>query len=131
MSTDTLRLVERWRRAKEAEVKAAAERREVEDLLCSALNVPPDLDGTSSHKISDGTTIKLVGRISYKVDSDALQDAAAAAGLSDQLPALFRWKPELNKRAWAAAHADITGPLSAAITAKPGRPSFAIVEEKD
>ena len=63
-----------------------------------------------------------------KVDVDLLQEIAAEHGLEDHLGSLFRWKPELNVKAWQQADDSITLPLSGAITTKPGRPSFSIEE---
>ena len=53
-------------------------------------------------------------------------ELAAEHGLTDHLSTLFRWKPEINMAIWKAADESITKPLAAAITAKPGRPSFTI-----
>ena len=65
-------------------------------------------------------------RSDRKVDSAKLQELAAEAGLSDHLPNLFRWKPEINMAVWRATDEAITRPLAGAITVKPGRPSFKI-----
>ena len=46
-----------------------------------------------------------------KVNSDKLQELAAEHGLTDHLPSLFRWKPEINMTVWKAADASITTPL--------------------
>ena len=69
---------------------------------------------------------EVVGRIDRKVDADKVQELAAEHGLTDHLSTLFRWKPEINMAIWKAADESITKPLAAAITAKPGRPSFTI-----
>jgi hypothetical protein len=66
---------------------------------------------------------------SAAIDGDLAQEIAAENGLTEHLATLFRWSPELNLKAWAHASPEITGPLSAAITAKPGRPSFTITQE--
>jgi len=114
-----------WRQAKEQEQEAQFNRRAYEDMIVKLLEIPESLDGTVTHG-----QVKITGRIDRKVDADLLQELANAAGLSDHLPALFRWKPEINKRAWDAADTSITGPLLGAITSKPGRPSFALVTDK-
>ena len=73
-----------------------------------------------------GLVLKIAGRIDRKIDSDKLQELALEAGLSDHLPNLFRWKPEINMSVWKAADESIRRPLAGAITVKPGRPSFKI-----
>jgi hypothetical protein len=60
------------------------------------------------------------------VDSEKLQELAAEAGLTDHLSTLFRWKPEIEMKAWKATDPSITSALADAITVTPGRPSFTI-----
>jgi len=115
-----------WREAKEAERDAQERRRDIEDQITAMLAIPADLDGTSTYGV-----LKVTGRIDRKVDADLLQELARDAGLTDHLSALFRWKPEINKKAWDAAADSITRPLAGAITSKPGRPSFAITDKKE
>jgi hypothetical protein len=124
MSLDDM--IAEWREAKEAERAAQERRREVEDALAQHLAIPADLDGTSTFGV-----LKVTGRIDRKVDADLLQELARDAGLTDHLSALFRWKPEINKKAWDNADESITKPLSGAITSKPGRPSFALTDKKE
>lgn len=114
-----------WAIAKATEQLAQEERRTIEDQIIAFLGVPADLDGTVTHG-----AVKITGRIDRKVDGDVLQELARNAGLTNHLSALFRWKPEINRKAWDAADTSITGPLLGAITSKPGRPSFALVTEK-
>lgn len=124
--TDNLSELSRmWLQAKQAEAAAVADRRTIEDRMKSLIGVSENLEGTET-AAPDGYTIKIVGRIDRKVDSDKLQELAAEYGLSDHLSSLFRWKPEINMSAWKAADESITRPLAGAITAKPGRPSFSI-----
>jgi len=118
-------LAAQWLDAKAREAKATEDRRAIEDQLKSIVNLPDDLDGTETVE-RDGYTIKMVGRIDRKVNSEQLQELAAEAGLTDHLSSLFRWKPELNVGVWKNADASITGALAPAITAKSGRASFAI-----
>ena len=120
-------LIEQWRKAKETEAAAVEERRQIEDTIAVILCIPEDLDGVV--KVSG--VLKITGRIDRKVDGDKLQQLALDAGLTDHLSALFRWKPEINRKAWDAASESITRPLLGAITSKPGRPSFAITDKKE
>jgi len=121
-------LYQRWLDAKKLEATAVAERRELEDLMVETFAIPKDLDGTVKHAI-DGYVIKTEGRINRKVDAEKLQVLAAEAGLSEHLSSLFRWKPEINAKAWGAAADAVTGPLLGAITSTPGRPTFTITKD--
>lgn len=121
-------LYQRWLDAKKLEATAVAERRELEDLMVETFAIPKDLDGTVKHAV-DGYVIKTEGRINRKVDAEKLQVLAAEAGLSEHLFSLFRWKPEINAKAWGAAADAVTQPLLGAITSTPGRPTFTITKE--
>lgn len=122
-------LYQEWLDAKETERAAIERRRYIEDELRVRFDVPETLEGTENID-DEGFTVKIVGRIDRKVDSDLVQELAAEAGLSEHLSSLFRWKPELNMAAWKAADESITRPLAGAITAKPGRPSFQITRKE-
>ena len=125
MSLDDL--ISQWRKAKDAETTAQAERRQIEDIIASVVSLADDLDGT----LTISGVLKITGRIDRKVDADKLQELAREAGLTDHLAGLFRWKPEINRKAWDAAADSITRPLLGAITSKPGRPSFALTDKKE
>lgn len=125
--TDTSTLCQAWLHAKETERVAVESRRDLEDQLAQILQIPEQLDGNMT-KNQEDFVIKVTGRINRSIDSDKLQELAIDAGLSDHLGSLFRWKPEINMSAWKAADETITRQLAGAITAKPGRPSFAITK---
>lgn len=129
LTDDLNTLSEMWLAAKEAEKEATEDRRRIEDRIKSLVGVAENMEGTETVD-PDRYTIKIVGRIDRKVDSDKLQEIAAEHGLTDHLSYLFRWKPEINMAAWKAADPSITRPLSAAITAKPGRASFTIIPKE-
>ena len=126
MEIDTL--AAEWIYAKNAEAQAVANRRAIEAELVKRLAISDQLDGTENFERS-GYKIKVVGRINRSVDADKLQEIAAEYGLTGHLAQLFRWKPELSMSQWKAASDSITAPLAAAITSKPGRPSFTITKE--
>lgn len=128
-STDLNELSQMWLAAKEREATATSDRRKIEDRIKSLCGIAENLEGTET-VAPDHFTIKIVGRIDRKVDSDKLQELAAEHGLTDHLSSLFRWKPDLNMAAWKAADESITKPLAAAITAKPGRASFTITSKE-
>ena len=118
-----------WLAAKEAEKEATDDRRKIEDRIRSLVGFAENSEGTETAD-PDQFTIKIVGRIDRKVDGDKVQALAAEFGLTEHLASLFRWKPEINMAAWKAADESITKPLAAAITAKPGRASFAITRKE-
>lgn len=122
-------IYQQWLDAKTAEAKAVETRRALEDQMVADLGIEGGAEGASTFD-RDGYTIKITSRVDRKVDSDTLQDLASEHGLSDHLPSLFRWKPEINLAVWRAAAETITKPLAKAITAKPGRPSFAITKKE-
>jgi len=121
-------LYQRWLDAKKLEATAVAERRELEDQMVAEFSIPKDLDGTLKREV-DGYVIKMEGRINKKIDADKLQMLAAESGLSEHLSSLFRWKPEINAKAWGAAADAVTQPLLGAITSTPGRPTFTISKD--
>jgi hypothetical protein len=119
-----------WLEAKEAERMAIEKRRDLEDTMRKAASIRDDVEGTETLAL-EGFKVKVVGRIDRKVDADKVQELAAEFGLTDHLATLFRWKPEINMAIWKATDESITRPLAAAITAKPGRPSFTIEISKE
>jgi hypothetical protein len=124
-------LVRAWDDAKERERQAVEERRQTEDAIVRLLDVPESLDGVRNVAVDDIVTLKITGRLDRKVDGDKAQALAKEHGLESHLSSLFRWRPEINAAVWKATDASITGPLSAAVTTKPGRPSFALITKKE
>ena len=128
-TNDMNELAGMWLAAKQAEKNATEDRRDIEDHIKKLATIAENLDGTET--VEPGRyEIKIVGRIDRKVDGDKVQELAAEFGLTDHLAKLFRWKPEINMAIWKAADESITKPLAAAITAKPGRPSFKIIPKE-
>lgn len=124
--SDLKTLSAEWVRIKASEERAVTERRKVEDQIVKLLALPESFETTETAE-PEGFVVKIAGRIDRKVDAEKLQILASEAGLTDHLSTLFRWKPEINMTLWKAADEIITRPLAAAITAKPGRPSFKII----
>jgi len=118
-----------WLQAKNAEKEAIERRRSLEDHISNLLGVPDSLDGTETTTTDGGHKIKVTGRMNRKVDSEQIQEIAAEYGIESSLHTLFRWKPEINMKAWKAASASLTKPLLGGIVTTPGRASFTI--EKD
>lgn len=121
-------LYQSWLEAKAAERQAQEARRAVEDEIAAQLQLSPE-EGSATYK-REGYKVKVTQRFNRSIDADLLQEIAAEHGISDHLASLFRWKPDINARAWSAAADEITRPLLGAITTKPGRPSFSIEPEE-
>jgi hypothetical protein len=124
---DTAVLVDAWQIAKQREAQAVADRRAIEDVLTARFEIAEDKEGSTSHKIGDWK-LTVDCRMTRKVDADLVQEIAAEHGLTDQLGQLFRWKPEINAKAWQGADPAITTPLLGAITTKPGRPTYKLTK---
>lgn len=129
MNLDLDAASEAWMAAKAAERKAVERRRVIEDHLASLLGVAETLEGTETTVTDGGHRIKLVGRMSRKVDRHAASDVAAEYGLEAQMDKLFRWKPEINVSAWKAAPESVTKLFLKSITTTPSRVSFSIEKE--
>ena len=120
----------RWLRAKQIERQSIDERRKIEAKLLSLIGIPETFEGTETANTGE-YKIKIVGRMSRKVDADKLNELAIENGLEAHLYNLFRWKPEINAKAWAAADEAITLPLLDAITTTPRLNSFIITKETE
>ncbi|MGB3724292.1 MAG: hypothetical protein WA981_00860 [Glaciecola sp.] len=126
--SEPMSLFDKWLDAKDMEREATEFRRDIEDRLMQELNVNLTHEGPQTFE-PEGYKVKATVRINRTIDSDKLQEIAAESGLSDHLGELFRWKPSINMTEWKKAAPEITQPLTQAITAKPGRPSFTIEKE--
>ena len=125
---EEMNIFDKWLEAKDLEREATEYRRNIEDHLINQLNVNLAEEGSQSFT-PEGYKVKTTVRINRTIDGDKLQDIAAEHGLSDHLGELFRWRPSINMTEWKKASSEITNPLTQAITAKPGRPSFIIEKE--
>lgn len=118
-------LCAKWINAKQAVTEAATSLETVEDQLIQLLNVDLLRDGTT--QVIDGDVrIKVTSRPSRTVDDTKLKALAEEHDLKEHLSTLFRWKPEVNLRAWRGADEKITDSLNDAITLTSTRPAFAI-----
>jgi hypothetical protein len=119
------KLSQSWINAKQTEQASIDTRRAIEDELVRLLAVDPSEEGKDTRTIGL-YEVKIVNRLTRKVDSDKIQEIAAEKGLSEHLSQLLRWKPEINMTVWKRADEKITKPLLGAVTTTPGRPSFTI-----
>jgi hypothetical protein len=120
-------LHQRWLAAKQEEEKAVADRRDLEDKMVKEFNIAKNMEGTKNFPTPDGFTIKIVGRMTRKVNAEKLQQLAAEHGLSDHLSSLFKWTPSIVSDQWESADPSITTPLLDAITTTANRPTFKII----
>jgi len=118
-----------WIAAKEAEREFVKRRRALEDHMLSLLGMPEDTEGTINTDTDGGHKIKVVGKMSHKVQPDLAQEIAIEHGLEDSLSHLFRWKAEINVAAWKATNSEITERFAKCVTTKPSRASFSIEKE--
>lgn len=119
-----------WIAAKETERLAVERRRALEDHIVSLIGLPENFEGTENSD-TGRHRIKIAGRMNRKVDAEKIQEIAAEHGIENLLPALFRWKPELNVAAWKATPEATTRPLLGGLTTEPGRPAFMITKGDD
>lgn len=121
MITDELS--KEWLKAKKAEEKAKEKRLAVEADMIRGLNLPAE--GTLGFDRED-YKVKVTTKITRSVDADKAVEIATTSGRDDLLNKLFRWKPEVNKAIWDAEDPEIIKIFSAAVTAKPAKPSISI-----
>ena len=113
-------LQQAWIRAKKQEDLARDIRLEIEAELVNLQDVSPDHEGTL-----DIGSLKVSYSLTKKVNKQTLLTVAAAAGIDDdRLEELFRWKPEIDAKAWKKASQVEKDVLTKAIESKPAKPSF-------
>jgi len=117
-----------WMQAKEAERIAIETRRKAEDDFIAMLKL--NINQDKIENVTDGVhKIKITTRLTRKVDSDLVQEIAQEYGLTEYLHTLFRWKPEIDLKAWKSVDEVVQNKLAPAITVSAGRPSFNIIKE--
>lgn len=124
-----MNLYEQWMEAKAAESEMTARRRALEDEMTKSLQITEDWEGSYTMK-DGGFKINIKRAFTRKVDGKKLSAIASEFGLQDYLPTLFRWKPEINLKAWKDTEPSVTDKLAQAVTTTPGRVSFKIEEEE-
>jgi hypothetical protein len=122
-------LIETWTQAKKAELMAVETRRKVEDEITSIVELNPANEGTINLDV-DRYRVKIVNRLTRKVDSEMIQEIAAETGLEAHLSTLFRWKADIDAKTWKACSPEITTAFNKAITTTAGRPSYSITIEE-
>lgn len=119
-------IVTRLADAKEAEARAKAAREAIERELAAAIGVPETWTGSTTSEIC-GFKVTCTRRDNVRIDADAVRGIAAESSALDQYSKqVFRWKPEIDKKAWDAAPDDVIKAFSAAVTRTPGKISFVL-----
>jgi hypothetical protein len=128
-SADLERLLIEWRVAKQLEQEAVHRRRAIEDEIKAAIGFDEGREGSETLPFNGGRVV-ITARLDRKVDAQLARQLAAENHLEDWLDRIFRWKPELEVRAWRKAPEHITQVFAPAITTKPGRATFSLELEK-
>ena len=119
------RLLIEWRVAKQLEQEAVHRRRAIEDEIKAAIGFDEGREGSETLPFHGGR-VTITARLDRKVDAQLARQLAAENHLEDWLDRIFRWKPELEVRAWRKAPEHITQVFAPAITTKPGRATFSL-----
>jgi len=123
------RLLIEWRVAKQLEQEAVHRRRNIEDEIKAAIGFDEGREGNVALPFHGGRVV-VTARLDRKVDGTLVRQLARAHNLDEYLHELFRWKAELELRAWKKAPERITQVFAPAITTKPGRATFSLELEK-
>ena len=124
-----MNLYEQWMEAKAAETEMTTRRRAIEEEIAKSLAVPEDWEGSYTMK-DGGFKINVKRAFTRKVDDKRLTALANEFGLQEYLSTLFRWKPEINLKAWKDAEPTVTDKLAQAVTTTPGKIGIKIEEEE-
>lgn len=124
------KLASLWAIYKQEESEAIANRREIEDQLSELLDINSAAESTTVHETQD-YAIKVQTRMTRKVNTDKLQEIAAEHDLNNEVSQLFRWKAEVDLKAWKSAAPEVSQVLAQALTTTAGRPSYSITKENE
>lgn len=124
-----MNLYEQWMEAKAAETEMTTRRRAIEEEIAKSLAVPEDWEGSYTMK-DGGFKINVKRAFTRKVDDKKLTVLANEFGLQEYLSTLFRWKPEINLKAWKDTEPSVIDKLAQAVTTTPGKIGIKIEEEE-
>lgn len=121
-------LYAQWLELKRREDEAKVLRQALEARMSEG--IPDEWEGSKTW--SEGAyKIKASRKFNRKVDGNRVRDISAQYGLEEYTNVLFRWKPEIDAKAWKSADETITKLFSDAITTTPGKVGFVIEEIKE
>ena len=124
-----MNLYQQWMEAKAAEAEMTARRRAIEDEMAKSLQITEDWEGSYTMK-DGGFKINVKRAFTRKVDDKRLTALANEFGLQEYLSTLFRWKPEINLKAWKDTEPSVIDKLAQAVTTTPGKIGIKIEEEE-
>ena len=124
-----MNLYQQWMEAKAAETEMTTRRRAIEEEIAKSLAVPEDWEGSYTMK-DGGFKINIKRAFTRKVDDKRLTVLANEFGLQEYLSTLFRWKPEINLKAWKDTEPSVIDKLAQAVTTTPGKIGIKIEEEE-
>ena len=114
-----------WLAAKDLENKWANKRRSFEAEMLEIKKHNLNIEGSERIE-TESYVIIITNRIDRKVNADILEEIVKENDLASEAKALFRWKPEIKIKEWKQSHETITNQFKAAVSSKPGKPSFKI-----
>ena len=121
-------LYAQWLELKRREDEAKVLRQALEVEMSQG--IPDDWEGSKTWE--DGSyKIKASRKFNRKVDGGRVRDISAQFGLEEYTNVLFRWKPEIDAKAWKVAVETVTKLFSDAITTTPGKVGFVVEEILD
>ena len=124
-----MNLYQQWMEVKAAETEMTTRRRAIEEEIAKSLAVPEDWEGSYTMK-DGGFKINVKRAFTRKVDDKRLTALANEFGLQEYLSTLFRWKPEINLKAWKDTEPSVIDKLAQAVTTTPGKIGIKIEEEE-
>lgn len=123
-------LTQRLYAALQAEKDARAERMRLEAELAEAVGVPDTWEGTKTNDIASfKVTIKR--SMNVKIDAEMLSEITALNNLQSVTSQTFRFKPEINKKAYMTLPEQVQRLYAPAITKTPGKVSFSVELKED
>ncbi|UOF77248.1 hypothetical protein [Caudoviricetes sp.] len=119
-------LYEEWLKIKDFEAKAYARKLEIEKELLKSLGIDR-LEGSKTLK-DEGFKINLIGKLNQTVNAEALKSLPVEYPeiTREVLGRAFRWKPEIDAKAWKLESEEVREILSRAITVTPAKIGFKI-----
>lgn len=123
--TDISILVTKLADAKEAESRAKAARMALENELAAAIGVPETWTGSTTSEIC-GHKITCTRRENVKIDAAQLEEIFKTMPTEYVQLArpVFKWSPEIVKKAWDMCPESVLRLLKPAITRTPGKIGF-------
>lgn len=122
-------LAAEWLAAKKIEQQATENRIDIEKKILAL--IPAKEEGSSSHKLGNGLTVRLTGKLSYRCNIEALR-SITSSWPEEARP--LRTKLELDEpilRAIRQDRPDLWKQISPAVTVKPAKTNVVVEEIGD